>query len=184
MDISRRLSIYAAMLLACIVASGTAAAEHGSPLSPNAVVAFSPCGKSLELILRAVEDSRQSIHIAAYSLSSKPIALALLAAHKRNVHIRIIVDGKAARSRYSVANFLANGGVSVKVNSNYAILHHKFMVFDGRHVETGSFNYTEAAASKNAENVLFLKNVPELAKDYMTEWQRLWDEGIPLEARY
>ena len=70
------------------------------------------------------------------------------------------------------------------MNGNCAIFHHKFMVFDGRHVETGSFNFSAAAAGKNAENVLMLWDVPQLAEHYAREWQRLWTESSEMEARY
>jgi phosphatidylserine/phosphatidylglycerophosphate/cardiolipin synthase-like enzyme len=42
-----------------------------------------------------------------------------------------------------------------------------------RHEQTGSFNYSKAAVSKNAENVLLLRNMPKLAKRYAIECQRL-----------
>ena len=55
-------------------------------------------------------------------------------------------------------------------------MHNKFMVIDGVTVETGSFNYTAAAVKSNAENAIVLRNAPEIAKVYTTEWTRLWDE--------
>ena len=39
------------------------------------------------------------------------------------------------------------------------------MIIDGKIVITGSFNFTKAAESKNAENLLIIKS-PELAKLY------------------
>ena len=57
-------------------------------------------------------------------------------------------------------------------------------MIDGVNVETGSFNYSAAAADKNAENVLVLRGVPEIASTYSTEWQRLWDEAEPLASKY
>ena len=80
--------------------------------------------------------------------------------------------------------FLANQGVPVRLNGHYAIHHHKFMVVDGQHLELGSFNYSAAAASKNAENALLLWRFPALAAGYQTEWQRLWDEAEPLAPAY
>ena len=49
--------------------------------------------------------------------------------------------------------------------------------------QTGSFNYS--AAPKNAENVLALRNAPELAAQYAAEWKRLRDEAesLPLDCR-
>jgi phosphatidylserine/phosphatidylglycerophosphate/cardiolipin synthase-like enzyme len=72
---------------------------------------------------------------------------------------------------------LANQGVSVRPNGKYQIHHHKFIVIDNVAVETGSFNYSASAADKNAENVIMLRGVPEIAAEYVKQWKKLWDEG-------
>ena len=51
------------------------------------------------------------------------------------------------------------------------------MVIDGVTVETGSFNYMSAAVKSNAENALFIRNAPEIAKVYAAEWTSLWEEA-------
>ena len=79
---------------------------------------------------------------------------------------------------------MANNGVAVKLDGNYPIFHHKFMVIDGINLETGSFNYSAAAADKNAENVLLLWNVPQIAQTYDKEWQRLWNEAQVVSPSY
>lgn len=88
------------------------------------------------------------------------------------------------RVRDSAVTFPANQGVPVRLNGNYAIFHHKFIVFDSRNVETGSFNFSAAASAENAENVLLLRNVPELAGRYAQEWQRLLGEGADVKPRH
>ena len=45
---------------------------------------------------------------------------------------------------------------------------------------TGSFNYTGAAAQRNAENVLVLHHAPVIAAQYESQWRRLWNEGAAL----
>jgi len=42
--------------------------------------AYSPHGGSLSLVLKTIDDVQKSIHVAAYSFTSKPVATALLAA--------------------------------------------------------------------------------------------------------
>ena len=134
--------------------------------------------------MNGIGKAETSIQVAAYSFTSKPVSLALLDAHKRGVKVQVVADAKSNNGQYSAVAFLANQGVPVRVNGTYAIFHHKFMVLDGRHVETGSFNFSAAAAGKNAENVLLLWNVPEIAARYSREWERLWAEGIEIKARY
>ena len=147
-------------------------------------VAFSPHGEALHLILKGIDSAQNEILVAGYSFTSKPIAEALLTAHKRGVTVRVVVDAKSNSGKYTAALFLANHDVPVRRNGNYAIMHHKFMVIDGKHVQTGSFNYSAAAVSRNAENVLMLWNIPKLAGIYVQEWQRLWDEAIPMPPAY
>ena len=154
------------------------------PIEASFEVGFSPYGRAEEIILNGIGKAETSIQVAAYSFTSKPVSLALLDAHKRGVKVQVVADAKSNNGQYSAVAFLANQGVPVRVNGNYAIFHHKFMVLDGRHVETGSFNFSAAAAGKNAENVLLLWNVPEIAARYSREWERLWAEGIEIKARY
>lgn len=175
------LSLIGLWILAlCFIVQAEANAKAGT----HPEVAFSPYGEALHLILKGIAAAEKEILVAAYSFTSKPIAAALLAAHRRGVSVRVVVDAKSNTGRYTAATFLANHDVPVRGNGNYAIMHHKFMVIDGKHVQTGSFNYSAAATSRNAENVLMLWNMPELAGIYAREWQRLWDEGRPLEASY
>jgi len=151
---------------------------------PAYELGFSPKGESLQVILHGIAGAKESILVAAYSFTSKPISEALLAAHKRGVKIAVVADQKGNSGRYTAVNFLANHKVPVRLNGRYAILHHKFMVIDGAAVQLGSFNYSASAVDKNAENVLLLKDVPGIAAKYVAEWERLWDEGVDVKANY
>jgi phosphatidylserine/phosphatidylglycerophosphate/cardiolipin synthase-like enzyme len=153
------------------------------PPGATAEVGFAPHRGAIGLVLKAIGESRTGIDVAAYEFTSKAIAQALLEARARGVQVRIVVDAKESRARASKAGFLASQGLSVRCNGHYSIHHNKFMVIDGHTVETGSFNYTEAAIERNAENVLVLRNVPDLSATYGKEWQRLWDEAEPMGSR-
>jgi len=49
--------------------------------------------------------------------------------------------------------------------------HNKVLVLDNRWMLTGSFNWSEAANSRNAENLLLIDN-PSLAKIYAENWEK------------
>lgn len=170
--------------LLSILLVSTLASAGELPSGAAYELGFSPRGQSLPVVLHGIDSARHSILVAAYSFTSKPIASALLQAHKRGVHVEVVADEKENTKSYSAVTFLANQGVPVRLNGNYAIHHHKFMVIDGQHLETGSFNYSAAAVDRNAENVLLLWNVKPLADDYTREWQRLWGEGRDLRPSY
>lgn len=158
--------------------------EGFSPLPANATfqAGFSPKGNALSVVLSAIDSAKSSIHLAAYGLTSKPIAERLIAAKARGINIQIVADSRDNRkSKHSIAGLLTQHAIGVRLNARYAIHHHKFMVIDNESVETGSFNYTASAANRNAENVLWLKSVPELAAMYRQEWERLWNEATPFE---
>jgi phosphatidylserine/phosphatidylglycerophosphate/cardiolipin synthase-like enzyme len=152
-------------------------------VSPAIEVAFSPGGGATELVEKTIAQARQSIRVAAYSFTSKPIAQALLEAHKRAIDVRVVLDKANATARYSSATFLANVGIPTRINHRYAIMHDKFMVVDGEMVETGSFNFTASAEARNAENVLVLRD-PAVAQRYAQESERLWGESEEMRARY
>ncbi|WWO95796.1 MAG: phospholipase D family protein [Candidatus Dasytiphilus stammeri] len=151
--------------------------------SLNIEVGFSPDISSSKLILQSISQAHRKIDIAAYSFTSKPISLALLAVQKRGVIIRIIADHKA-NNRYTALTFLSNHGISIRLNNNYAIMHHKFMIIDNQIVQTGSYNYTRAAAKQNAENVIVLYNAPYIAVKYEKEFKRLWEESSVLQPQH
>jgi hypothetical protein len=114
--------------------------------STDVEVAFSPDRGATALVVRTIDSAKTSIRVAAYSFTSKPIAEALLDAHRRGIDVEVVVDKSNVTARYTAATFLANQGVPVRVDYRYAIMHDKFIIVDGEAVETGSFNFTQSAS--------------------------------------
>ena len=141
-------------------------------------VAFPPDSKGRELVLSVIKSARQSVRVAAYSFTSALVAEALGEAHKRGVDVQIVADlGKGDHKLHAAAP-LARQGVPVRLNGNYRTMHNKFLVVDGKHVQTGSLNYNRHAdTDSNADNVLVIWDAPGLASQYTAEWERLWNEG-------
>lgn len=157
---------------------------HAVPADGMLEVAFSPKAGATELVVKAIASAKRSIRLAAYSFTSKPIAQALVDAHKRGVDVQVVVDRSQKSERYTSATFLANMGIPVRVDSMHAIQHNKFMVVDGIHVQNGSFNYTAAAEQRNAENALVIWNNPKLASIYTSNWEEHWNHSEDYPARY
>lgn len=145
--------------LALSVTTTVAGAVQPFPPDAGFGAGFSPNGGALDVVVSGIEAAHFSVLVAAYSFTSKPIALALLAAKRRGVRIAVIGDHAQNSRGYSAATFLANQGVLVRLTDRYSAAHNKFMVIDGEHVETGSLNCSGAAATKNAENVVLLWHV-------------------------
>ena len=91
-------------------------------------------------------------------------------AHKRGVQVQVILDKSQRTEKYSEADFIAHAGIRTLIDAKHAIAHNKITVIDGDTVITGSFNFTKAAETSNAENLLVIRS-PELAKKYAANWQ-------------
>lgn len=170
----------------------TACATSTPPESPQATssrqieVAFSPEAGSEALVLKVIESAGRSVRLAAYSFTSPAVVKALLNAKKRGVDVQVLVDDRGNRSKSSIAamNLVAGAGIPIRVISVYAIHHDKYIIVDGRHTETGSFNYSQAAAHSNSENVLVIWNNPQVAATYLAHWNSRWVQGVTVETSY
>jgi phosphatidylserine/phosphatidylglycerophosphate/cardiolipin synthase-like enzyme len=137
---------------------------------PPMEVYFSPKGGCTDAIVEVIDAAKQSIFVQAYSFTSKPIAEALVAAHKRGVKTSVILDSEQETANYSEADFLIHEGMPPLIDDEHAIAHNKVMVIDGEVVITGSFNFTAQAEKSNAENLLVIHD-KLLAKTYADNWQ-------------
>ena len=84
--------------------------------------------------------------------------------------MQVILDKSQRTEKYSSADFVAHAGIPTFIDAKHAIAHNKIMVIDGRTILTGSFNFTKAAESNNAENLLVIKDI-ELARKYTENWK-------------
>ncbi|OWK35179.1 putative endonuclease protein [Fimbriiglobus ruber] len=128
-------------------------------------------------MVQVISEAKQSVHVAAYGFTSKPVAQALIQAHQRGVEVEVVLDKSNASARYSEAWEIAQAGIPVRIAYQYAIMHDKFVIVDGVTVETGSFNFTTAAEEHNAENVLVLRDDPQVAGAYEANWKKLWADS-------
>lgn len=153
-------------------------------------VAFSPNGGGEALVLKTIRSAKSSIRLAAYSFTSPPVVKALIEAKKRGVDVAVLVDYKnnmketRNNAPKQALNLLVNAGIATRTISAYPIHHDKYSVVDGRHTQTGSFNYSAAAAKRNSENVLVIWNNPQVAKQYIDHWQSRWQQGSDYQSTY
>jgi len=133
-------------------------------------VFFSPSGGITEAVVQSLGEAKQAVLVQAYSFTSAPIAQALLDAHKRGVHVQVILDSSQQTDKYSAADFISHAGIRCLIDRDHAIAHNKIMVIDGETVITGSFNFTKAAEEQNAENLLVIRDTA-VASEYVSNWR-------------
>ena len=89
-----------------------------------------------------------------------------------------------SNKKYTAINYINNRGINTRTNSKYKSMHNKFLIIDNQSIQTGSYNYSAAANTKNAENVVYIKNDNKLASKYTSEFDRLWGESSPLNLNH
>lgn len=156
-------------------------------------VAFSPDGAGESLVLKVIDSATRELRVMAYSFTSAPVTQALLRARHRGVDVELVVDeasalgkdaergGQKARAALSA---LANAGVSVRTTAAFAIHHDKVIIADRQSVQTGSFNYSSAAQTRNSENVLVNWHNPALAEAYLAHYSRNKDRSRAFNPAY
>ena len=156
--------------------------------SDDVEAGFSPGESAEKLVVQVISSAQQELCVLAYSFTSSRIVKALLDARKRGAAVYLVADSTASGpgNRYarSALSALVNAGASVRLTGAFAAAHDKVIVADRRTVQTGSFNYSKAAATKNAENVLVVRNNPALASQYVDHFMTVWDTGAAFEPRY
>ena len=134
--------------------------------------AFTPGDNIALMIVERIREAQASIRMQAYLFTDRRIANALLGALKRGVRVEIVADGaheESGGTPYLAA--LRRAGARVFVTEVPGAAHNKVIIIDadrpGAAVITGSYNYTRAANSRNAENVVIISGSPGLARRFV-----------------
>jgi len=144
-------------------------------------VYFSPDGGCTQAIVDAIGAAHQQVMVQAYEMSSPQIKKALVAAERRGVKVQAIFDPSAVKETNSMVGELSSGGIPVYIDSAHSpgLAHNKVMIVDHDVVITGSFNFTKAAETRNAENLLIVRD-PALAAAYARNFANHLAHSSPL----
>ncbi len=140
-------------------------------------VYFTPPANAVAAIVKAIDASDREVLVQAYGFTHNGIAQALVRAHQRGVSVRVLLDKKSETSNRYVAGVLQAAHIQTRQDGKHAIAHNKVMVIDLSIVITGSFNFTNSAATRNAENFLILKS-EDLAQQYRLQWKNHWTHAV------
>ena len=145
------------------------------PAAGTIEVAFSPNEGSEHLVVKVIDSAKSELDLLSYSFTSVPVVEALVRARHRGVTVRLVADEKdnlKADKARAALGALVNAGADVRTIRVYPIHHDKVIIADHQTVELGSFNYSDAAAHKNSENVFVNWGNPKLAEVYGKHFDR------------
>ncbi len=151
-------------------------------LEDKLTVCFTPHGQCQNLIIQAIDQAEFSIKMQTYSFTSKEIAKAILRAQERGVDVRILADRSQLTAKYSQIPKLKNSNVPVLIDRVPGIAHNKIMIIDDQIILTGSYNWTNAAEHRNAENLLKIQD-PEIAAYFLKNWNKRAEEALLQENK-
>lgn len=134
---------------------------------------FTPPSDIASAVIQVIASAKREVLVQAYGFTHNGIAQALVSAHQRGVEVKVLLDQKSESTNRLVVELFQSNQISMRFDGSHAIAHNKIMVLDGQVVITGSFNFTQSAQSRNAENLLVLRS-EELANSYKQNWLTHW----------
>ena len=168
-----------ALFMASVFAQGTPESLDRPSALENAKVIglyFTPPADAAKAVIDAIDQSRSEVLVQAYGFTHVAMAQALIGAHRRGVRVQVLLDEKSQSTNRNIIDMLNEAQVALRLDGQHAIAHNKVMIMDGQTVITGSYNFTNAAQSRNAENLLVLGS-PELAQNYKDNWLKHWEHS-------
>ena len=137
---------------------------------------FTPPSGCGTLITQEIAKAKDSIYVQAYGLTSGIIVNQLIQAKNKGVKVQVLLDKSNVSDKWSKMMDLVNANVSVRIDKVAGIAHNKVIIIDEQKVITGSFNFTNAADKRNAENVIIINN-KSVAKEYLNNWQDRYNKN-------
>jgi phospholipase D len=179
------LGIVLAFTLGSMGGYGSAIYFPPHPITPNPTpshiqIRFSPGGDCIKFTEQAIAMAQEYILVQAYAFTSPAIAQALIDAHKRGVMVKVLVDRSQLTAKYSQVKKIFDNHIPIAIDVVPGIAHNKVMIIDDIYVLTGSFNWTNAAEYRNAENLLLI-NDKDINKVYRENWEKRAARAQPIK---
>lgn len=153
-----------------------------APPTEKVNICFTPPSGCGALIVQQISRAEKSIYVQAFNFYSEPVANALIKAKKRGVDVRVILDKTNNENSRSQARHVMQAGIEVTIDPVVGIAHNKVMIIDKKKVITGSFNFSDSADTRNAENVLLIDDT-QMARHYLQNWMERRAEAHDIRVR-
>ena len=129
-----------------------------------------------EQILRAIEDSAESIDVAVPEITSKEILYALAKARQRGVHVRLVIGTDRPLLKGPLSGLSKREGFAAKVLPRKELIHSNFAIFDCKTMVTGSYRWNKAPRKVARDCALFITDTRVLVK-HQREFDSLFHGG-------
>jgi phosphatidylserine/phosphatidylglycerophosphate/cardiolipin synthase-like enzyme len=132
-----------------------------------------------DAIVRHIDESKSSIEVAVYEISSSDIVDALIDAYHRGIRVRVVLDAGRSINGTPQDRRLGDEGVPVRriPSESWRMLHEKFILFDGKSAFTPSYNYSKQVSQSNAETHEDLITDRSQLKQFQATFETLWQSA-------
>ncbi len=140
---------------------------------------FSPDDHVQPALVQLLDQAKSSIHFLAYSFTADPLGEAIRRRAADGITVAGVMDADQVKSNVGTEfDAFRAAGLDVRLDGNPDAMHEKVMIIDEQTVVTGSYNFTNSAATTNDENVVVIRD-PGLASAYLQEFQRVYALAHP-----
>ena len=171
----QRVAVFLCLSLLATVSWWQSVQAEPQPAEILAIYFTPPAGAASGLI-KQIDGAKKSIKVMAYGFTATNLAEALVRAKRRGVDVGLIQDEKSAQNNRETLPILLAAGIDVRSDGKHAIQHNKVMLIDDDIVITGSYNFTNSAEKRNAENIMIVRS-SYAAKRYADNWKAHWDHS-------
>ena len=124
----------------------------------DTTVCITPDQPCAGLIAEMTRCAGNEILVQAFGFTNVVVIDALNDVQRRGVVVTALLERSVQKEPSQRALELVKHGVKAYIDDRVVIAHNKVMVIDGVTVITGSFNFAQSAQSRNAENLLVIRN--------------------------
>lgn len=139
--------------------------------NPQSPLAAQKTGGVDAPLAAAIDSARLSVDVAIYSLSLNSIRDALIAAHKRGVQVRMVMESENLDR--ADPQKLKDAGIPILGDRREGLMHDKFVVIDNAEVWTGSMNFTDSGAYDDNNNLMRIRST-EMAENFTKEFEEMF----------
>jgi len=130
----------------------------------------------LPALIATLNSARRTIRFMNFSFTDFDVANTIIQRAGAGVAAQGIFETTGSQTDASELKTLFCAGIPARQDGNPFILHHKVFIVDDTTVVTGSFNISSNATRSNDENLIIISD-PDLAAQYIAEFNRRWQEA-------
>lgn len=138
---------------------------------------FSPDDGVQPILVDILNTANESIYFMAFSFTADSIGNAIRERARQGVTVAGVMDAEQIKSNVGTEfDAFRQAGLNVLQDGNAGQMHHKIIIIDESIVIVGSYNFTNAAETRNDENLVVIYN-EEIAKLFVAEFQRVYEQA-------